>query len=78
MKVKTTKKIDLEKAKAELREAVKERDPFQKWLPTLNELTKEMEDAITANLSVTQIRKILVSSGINIPHEVLKKFLTKK
>ena len=77
MKTKVTKKIDVEKAKTELRNAIKERDPLQKWLPTLNELTKELEDAKTANLSVTQIRKILVASGINVPHEVLKKYLSK-
>jgi hypothetical protein len=35
MKQKITKKVDIEKAKAELKKAVKEKDPLQKWLPIL-------------------------------------------
>jgi hypothetical protein len=75
VKQKTTKKPDVEKAKSELKKAIKERDPFLKWLPILNELKAELDDAMSKNISVTQIRKILVGSGIQVPHEVLKKFL---
>ena len=75
MKPKITKKVDLEKAKQDLEKAIKERDPFQKWLPTLNELKAELDDAKSKNISINQIRKILVASGINVPNEVLKKFL---
>ncbi len=75
MKQKITKKVDLEKAKQDLKNAIKERDPFQKWLPTLNELKAELDDAKSKNISINQIRKILVASGINVPSDVLKKFL---
>ena len=75
MKPKITKKLDLEKAKQDLKKAIKERDPFQKWLPTLNELKAELDDAKSKNISINQIRKILVASGINVPNDILKKFL---
>lgn len=75
MKQKITKKIDVEKAKSELKKAVKEKDPLQKWLPILNEMKAELDDAKSKNISITQIRKILVDSGIQVPHEVLKKFM---
>jgi hypothetical protein len=75
MKPKVTRKVDSEKAKQDLKNAIKERDPFHKWLPTLNELKAELDDAKSKNISINQIRKILVASGINVPNEVLKKFL---
>lgn len=75
MKQKITNKVDLEKAKNELRNAINDRDPFQKWLPILNELKSELDDAKSKNISVNQMRKILVSSGIKVPNDVLKKFL---
>ena len=75
MKQKPSKKIDIEKAKAEIKKAIKERDPFLIWLPILNEMKAEIEDAKSKKISVTQIRKILVDSGIQVPHEVLKKFM---
>jgi hypothetical protein len=75
MKQKTTKKPDVEKAKSDLKKAIKERDPFLKWLPVLNEMKAELEDAKSKKISVSQIRKILVDSGIQVPHDVLKKFL---
>jgi hypothetical protein len=75
MKQKTSKKVDIEKAKAEIKKAIKERDPFLKWLPILNEMKAEIEDAKSKKISATQIRKILIDSGIQVPHDVLKKFL---
>ena len=75
MKQKITNKVDLEKTKNELRNAINDRDPFQKWLPILNELKSELDDAKSKNISVNQMRKILVSSGIKVPNDVLKKFL---
>jgi hypothetical protein len=35
----------------------------------------ELDDAKSKNISLTQIRKILVDSGIQVPHEGLKKFM---
>lgn len=75
MKTKMPKKMDIAKAKKDLLSAIKERDPMQKWLPILNELKSEIEDAKNQGLSVTQIRKILTANGINLPAEVLKKFM---
>jgi hypothetical protein len=78
MKQKTSKKMDIEKAKSEIKKAIKERDPFLKWLPILNEMKAEIEDAKLKKISATQIRKILVDSGIQVPHDVLKKFMGNK
>ena len=75
MKKQITKKMDIEKAKADLKKVIKDRDPLQKWLPILNEMKAELDDAKSKNISITQIRKVLVDSGIQVPHEVLKKLL---
>lgn len=78
MKQKINKKMDIEKAKSEIKKMIKERDPFQKWLPILNEMKTEIDDAKSKKISVNQLRKVLINNGIQVPHEVLKKFMENK
>jgi hypothetical protein len=78
MTQKVTKKPDISKAKIDLKKAIADKDPVKKWIPILNELKSEINDAKSKNISISQIRKILIENGIKVPFKVLKKFVGKQ
>lgn len=75
MKQRNNSKTDLESAKSALKSAIENKDPMRKWLPILNEMKEEIDNAKANKISVNQIRKILVGSGIEVPYSILKKFM---
>ena len=75
MKTKVEKKINISKLKDDLINAVKSKDPMQKWLPVLNEIKTEIEDAKSKGISISNIKKIMSENGVNVPQDILKKFL---
>lgn len=73
--VKTKKTVDIEQIKGGLDSLIKERDPLQKWLPFLNELKPKIDEAVKQGCSISSIRNAMKIGGLNVPQDVLKKFV---
>ena len=75
MKTKIEKKINISKLKDDLINAVKSKDPMQKWVPVLNEIKAEIVEAKSKGISISNIKKIMSENGVKVPQDILKKFL---
>lgn len=74
-KVQVPKKFDPNKVKIGLENLIKNNDPYEKWVPILNQIRESILEAKQKGISINKINKTLKENGLKIPNEVLKKFL---